>query len=155
MQIARGVTVFVSAMALSMSSFAAAVTPEQGIVLVNRGSGYQNVTGPTNVNPGDILVVNPGGSAQLAYDDGCFVPVAVGQIVTVGAKSPCATQGSMTPTQSTGPGPQGPEVEGGAPPDAPPTGDGPGFTELALNVAVAGGVVGGILLTQKDKPASP
>jgi hypothetical protein len=155
MRIAWGVAAFVSAMALSMSSFAATVTPEQGIVLVNRGSGYQNVSGPTNVNPGDVLVVNPGGSALLAYDDGCFVPVAVGQIVTVGAKSPCATQGSMTPTQATGPAPQGPEVDGETPPDAPPTGEGPGIGELALNVAVAGGVVGGILLTQKDKPASP
>ena len=148
MQIARGVAVFASAMVLSLSSFAATVTPEQGIVLVNRGSGYQNVTGPTNVNPGDILVVNPGGSALLAYDDGCFVPVAVGTIVTVGAKSPCATQGSMTPTQASGPVP---EAEG----DTAPTADGPGFTELALSVGVAGAVVGGIMLTQKDKPASP
>jgi hypothetical protein len=157
MQIARGVAALISAMALSSSSFAATVTPEQGIVLVNRGNGYQNVTGPTNVNPGDILVVNPGGSALLAYDDGCFVPVAVGTIVTVGAKSPCATQGSMTPTQATGPAPQGPppEAEGGVAPDTPPAADGPGFGELALNVAVAGAVVGGILVTQKDKPASP
>jgi hypothetical protein len=108
MQIARGVATFVSAVALSWSSFAATVMPEQGIVLVNRGNGYQNVTEPTNVKPGDILVVNPGGSAQLAYDDGCFVPVAVGLIVTVGAESPCTMQGSLTPAQASGPPPMGP-----------------------------------------------
>ena len=156
MQIARGVAAFASAMTLSLSSFAATVTPEQGIVLVNRGNGYQNVTGPINVNPGDILVVNPGGSALLAYDDGCFVPVAVGTIVTVAPKSPCATQGSMTPTQASGPPPQGPpEGEGGTPPDVPTVTEGPGIGDLALSVAVAGGAVGGILLSQKDKPASP
>ena len=39
MQIARGVAAFIVAMALSISSFAATVMPEQGIVLVNHGAG--------------------------------------------------------------------------------------------------------------------
>jgi hypothetical protein len=155
MQIARGTAVFLSAMALSISSFAATVVPGQGIVLVNQGNGYQNVTEPTTVNAGDVVVVNPGASAQLTYPDGCSVPVAVGTIVTVGAQSPCAKQGSMIPTQANLPPPQG----GGPPPEGPPptdvVPDGTGLAELAVNVAVAGGAVGAFLLTQKDKPASP
>ena len=156
MQIARGMAAFVSAMALSLSSFAATVVPEEGIILVNRGSGYVNATGPTNVGPGDIIVVNPGGSAQLSYPDGCTVQVDVGSIVTVGAQSPCTTQGSMTLTQATG-GPQDGAPGAGA--DGPPAGttpDGTGLVETITVVAVSGAAVGGILATQpKDKPASP
>jgi hypothetical protein len=155
MQIARGLAAFVSAMALSWSSFAATVTPEQGIVLVNRGNGYQNVTEPSYVRPGDIVVVNPGGSAQLAYNDGCFVPVAVGLIVTVEAESPCATQGSMTPTQASGPPPPGPGPypEGSSPPQ------GGGLIGLPdATMVVPGLVLGAVVLGvafAKDKPASP
>jgi len=160
MQIARGAAVFFMAMALSMPSFAATVVPGQGVVLVNHGNGYQNVTEPTTVNPGDIVVVNPGASAQLTYPDGCSVPVAVGTIVTVGAQSPCIKQGSMTPTQATLPPPSGggPPPEGtGTPPPTDVVPDGTGLTELAVNVALAGGGVGALLLTQKDqnRPASP
>jgi hypothetical protein len=158
MQVARGMAAFISAMALSLSSFAATVVPEQGIVLVNHGNGYANANGPTTVNPGDIIVVNPGGSAQLSYPDGCTVPVAIGSVVTVGAQSPCTTQGSMTPTQATtGPAPG----DGTAPPEGdgtPPGGvtpDGTGIAETIIGVSVGGAVVGTLLVTQKDKPASP
>ena len=158
MQIARGVAAFIAAVALSLSSFAATVMPEQGIVLVNHGNGYENATGPTAVNPGDIVVVNPGGSAQITYPDGCTVPVAVGAIVTVGAQSPCTTQGSMTPSQASIPPSQGnvPPSQGDVtPPPDDVTPDGTGIGELVVNVTVAGAVVGAVLLTQKDRPASP
>jgi hypothetical protein len=65
MQIARKAASFLSALMLSISSHAATLTPEQGIVLVNQGSGYVNAQGPTTVKLGDIVVVNPGGSAAL------------------------------------------------------------------------------------------
>jgi hypothetical protein len=144
MQIARGVAALASAVALGLSSYAyaATVVPGQGIVLVNHGNGYQNVTEPTTVKPGDILVVNPGGSAQLTYPDGCSVPVAVGTVVTVGTQSPCATQGSLTPTQGTSPA-------GAVVPDSTGLGD------LLLGVTVAGGAVAALVLTQPDKAASP
>jgi hypothetical protein len=148
MQIARGMAAFVSAMALSLSSFAATVVPEDGIVLVNRGSGYVNANGPT------IIIVNPGGTARLTYPDGSTVPVAVGAIVTVEAQSPCVTtQGSMTVAQATG-GPQ--DGAPGADTEGPPP-DGTGLAETITAVTVGGGVVGAILTTQsnKDRPASP
>jgi hypothetical protein len=158
MQIERGVAAFISAMVLSMSSFAATVLPEGGIVLVNHGNGYENVTEPTTVQPGDIVVVNPGGSAQIAYPDGCTVPVTIGAIVTVGAQSPCATQGSMTPTQATIPPPQGgtPPPDGDVTPPGDATPDGTGIGELAINLTIAGAAVGALVLSQQDdKPASP
>jgi hypothetical protein len=113
--------------------------------------------GPTAVKSGDIVVVNPGGSAQITYPDGCTVPVAIGTIVTIGAQSPCTTQGSMTPTQASIPPPQdnAPPTEGDDPASGDEAPDTTGIGDLAITVAVAGAAVGGILLTQKDKPASP
>jgi hypothetical protein len=159
MQIARGLAALVSAMALSFSSYAyaATVVPGQGIVLVNQGNGYANVTEPTTVNPGDIVVVNPGGSAQLTYPDGCSLPVAVGAVVTVGAQSPCKTQGSLIPTQAIIP-PQDnvpPGQGGGTPPTTAVVPDGTGLGEFLIGVTVAGGVVTTLILTQPDKSASP
>lgn len=153
MQIARAMAAFVSASALSLSSYAATVLPEQGIVLVNHGNGYQNATGPTTVKPGDIVVVNPGGKAWINYGGGCTVPVVVGSIVTVAAQSPCTTVGSMTSPQATLPPSQGggqPPADDAGPPSGDPAPDTTGFGDLAISVAVAGGVVGVILLTQPD-----
>jgi hypothetical protein len=119
---------------LSAPAIAATLGSVQGTVMVNRGGGYQPVYGPTELNPGDLVVVNPGGSAQIAYSDGCSVPVQVGGVVTVGAQSPCATQ-------ATGPG--GPGLGS------------PGI--FALGVGAAAGTVGVFLATanDKDKSASP
>ena len=156
MRIARKVSAFLSAVTLSISSHAATLMPEHGIVLINRGNGYVNATGPTTVNPGDVVVVNPGGLAWLQYPDGCLVPVLIGAIVTVGQQSPCTTEGSMTPSQAAIP-PDGSEP----PPEdsAAPSGGGT-FGLLDPNVLVPGLLLGGVVLgvamaQDKDKPASP
>jgi hypothetical protein len=65
----------------------------QGNVLVNRGGGYKTVKGATNLTPGDIVMAQAGGSAQIVYPDGCVVPVEVGAVVTVGEASPCLRLG--------------------------------------------------------------
>jgi hypothetical protein len=160
MHIARAVAALVSALALgptSYAAYAATVLPEQGIVLINHGNGYQNAAGPTTVKPGDIVVVNPGGKAWINYGDGCTVPVTVGAIVTVGAQSPCTTEGSMTSLQATLPPQQSgePPADDGGTTTGDVTPDTTGFADLAIGVTVAGGVVGAILLTQPDKAASP
>ena len=154
MQIARKAATFLPAVMLSITSHAATLTPEQGIVLVNHGSGYVNARGPTTVNPGDTVVVNPGGSAQLSYPDGCVVLVSIGTLVTVGQQSPCTTEGSMTPTQATIPPPQGSEPPGII---AAPSG-GAVFDLVDPYTLVPGLLVGGVVLgvwVAKDKPASP
>ena len=112
-------------------SFAATVSVVQGQVLVNRGQGYEQVVGTTSANPGDTIVVNPGGSAQVVYPDGCTVPVVPGSVVSVASQSPCLVTGA---TETTG----------------------VNATTLAIGAAVvAGGVGAVILLNQKDKSASP
>ena len=134
MRFSRMLLAFLGCVSLSAPAIAATLGSVQGTVMVNRGGGYQPVYGPTEVNPGDLVVVNPGGSAQIAYADGCSVPVQTGGVVTVGAQSPCATQ-------TTGPG--GPGLGS------------PGI--FALGVGVAAGTVGIFLATanDKDKSASP
>ena len=108
----------------------AATLVSTGKVLVNRGSGYQTIYGSTELKPSDLVVVDPGGAAQITYPDGCSVAVEVGALVTVGAQSPCAA--------ASGAGGFG------------------GAGIFILNAGVAAGVVGAVLLNQnKDKPASP
>ncbi len=67
----------------------------QGNVLVNRGTGYETVRGATNLRPGDTVMVQAGGSAQIVYPDGCVVPVEVGAVVAVGEASPCLNLGRL------------------------------------------------------------
>ena len=71
------------------SAFAASLEAVQGEVSINRGEGFQRVTGPTEARAGDLLMASPGGSAKLVYADGCPVRVIPGSVVRVGAQSPC------------------------------------------------------------------
>jgi hypothetical protein len=65
----------------------------QGKVLVNRGGGYETVRGATNLDCGDTVMAQRGGSAQIVYHDGCVVPVEEGAVVAVGEASPCVRLG--------------------------------------------------------------
>lgn len=80
---------FLCAVLASSPAFAATIQPGQGQLLINRGQGFQPVTGPVDANPGDQIMVDPGGSAQLVYGDGCNVAVKAGEVTVVTAQSPC------------------------------------------------------------------
>jgi hypothetical protein len=150
------VVVFIAAVSFSFFSFAATLLPEQGIVLVGRGNGYQSATRATTVTPGDIVVVNPGGVAWLSYPDGCTVRVEVGSIVTVPTQSPCPTQGSLAPSQASIPPPEGTEPSDPQQTAAPTTT--PTFALPDLNIIVPGTILGGValaVLLAEDKQASP
>lgn len=122
---------FIVGVSIGAPAFAATVTAVQGQVLVNRGQGYQLIQGATEVNPGDTVVVNPGGIAQIVYPDGCSMQFQPGSVVAIGPQSPCEAQ-----QQSGQAGVNG--------------------TTLAIGaVVVGGGVAAIILLSQNDKPASP
>jgi hypothetical protein len=95
----RALVGFVAALLVSWPLQAATLSGVQGSVMVNPGSGYYLTTGPTNLKPGDVVMLNPGGSAQLTFPDGCIVPLQAGTVITVGATSPCLAQ--------TGPGQPG------------------------------------------------
>jgi hypothetical protein len=108
------------------------VNATQGQVLVNQGSGYQQVAGSVDVGSGSTVVVNPGGSAQIVYPDGCSVAVQPGSVYTIAPQSPCLAQG------------------GGE------TSSGLNGTTLAIGaVVVGGGVAALLLLSNGDKSASP
>jgi len=70
---------------------AVTVQPVQGEVFINHGQGYQLVTGPIQVNTGDAIMVNPNGTATVAYPDGCKVNVRPGEVTTIGPSSPCSS----------------------------------------------------------------
>lgn len=123
---------FIAGISLSAPSLAATVTVLQGQVLINRGQGYQLIDGTTEASPGDTVVVNPGGSAQIAYPDGCSMQFQPGSVVAIAAQSPCSAQ----------------QQQSGA--------SGLNGTTLAIGaVAIGAGVGAALLLGQDDKPASP
>jgi|CXWL01.1.fsa_nt_gi hypothetical protein len=61
---------------------AATLTPN-GIVLLNRGNGFERVNSPTDCHPTDRVLVSDG-SAQIAYRNGSLVGLHPGQLYTVG-----------------------------------------------------------------------
>jgi hypothetical protein len=108
----------------------------QGQVMVNTGNGYRFVSGTVELKPGDMVIANSGGAAQLAYDDGCSVQVQAGSVVTVGPQSPCAANQANSGNASLGLTPG----------------------TLAVGAVVVGGGVGAAMLlggSNGDKPASP
>lgn len=139
----RAALLFGAAILLSVSAAhveAATLEGLQGVVLVDRGGGYGAVQGPTQLNPGDSVIANPGGSASVVYPDGCKVPVVPGSVVAVGSQSPCSMETGAVENQALG-GLFGFNTT----------------TLLIGGVVVAGAVAGIILLTDDDdeKPASP
>ncbi len=95
---------FICASALLMLSLflgpavlAATVQPVEGDVLINRGSGYEPVSGPTQAKVGDSVMASPGGSARVVYDDQCSVAVKPGRVVAIAPEPPCKKMASFDP----------------------------------------------------------
>ena len=65
---------------------ASATTVEvvKGVVSVNQGEGFRQVTAATQVFDGNKVMAAPGGMARIVYPDGCVVPVGPGGVATVG-----------------------------------------------------------------------
>ena len=79
---------------------AASLNVSHGEVLLSRGAGYETVKGPAELLVGDTVLGKPGSAAQIAFADGCTVPLGVGTVFKVGTTSPCETH-------SAGPGASG------------------------------------------------
>jgi hypothetical protein len=75
------------------ASQAASLESIQGEVLIDRGGGFDSVGGPTSLDPGNTVIVNPGGSAVVVYSDECKVPVQPGAVLTVAKYPPCGGGG--------------------------------------------------------------
>ena len=91
---------FIIGTAICGAAFAATVTATQGQVMINRGQGYQLVVGSTKADPGATVIVNPGGSAQVVYPDGCAVTVEPFTVHAINAISPCEDK-SATAAESS------------------------------------------------------
>jgi hypothetical protein len=127
---------FVGGLSPTGPAFAATVQVLSGQVLINRGQGYHMVQGATEAGPGDTVVVNPGGVAQIVYSNGCTIKVLPQSVVAIAPQSPCQAE---------------------QPPPEPPPPDGQAISTTTLvvgGVAIAGGAVAAVLLL-KSKPASP
>ncbi len=66
---------------------AATLTVLTGEVFLSNGQGYQAVSGQINVEPTDCLLINPGGSAEVTYDDGAIVKLGSGSTMCVGSSA--------------------------------------------------------------------
>jgi hypothetical protein len=88
-----------------------------------------------NLKPGDSVLANPKGSAQIVYSDCATVEVKPGDVVYVGEAPPCAV------------GAEGAAGLGGA-------GHSSGLIVGGLAVAAGIGIVVGVS-GGSDKPASP
>jgi hypothetical protein len=87
----RALCVGCAILAASPCWAAATVEPGSGKLTINRGHGFKPVTGPVNAKVGDSVMVGPGGSAMVVYDDGCKVNVQPGAVLTIEPLSPCAS----------------------------------------------------------------
>lgn len=77
---------------LSSPAHAAVVQSVEGQVQINRGNGFERITGAVNAQPGDRVMVSPQGSAELVYPDGCVANIRAGSVVSVRTQSPCTAQ---------------------------------------------------------------
>jgi hypothetical protein len=72
-------------------SWAAVVEPGVGDLTINQGQGFKPVASRTDANVGEAVMVGPGGSATIVYEDGCKVAVRPGAVTTIAPLSPCAS----------------------------------------------------------------
>jgi hypothetical protein len=98
---ARVAISFAMAIALTVSGsvHAATVSAVQGQVLVSSGQGYRLVDGSTRLDPGGMVVANPGAVAHVLYPGGCRVTVEPGSVYQIASQAPCQTS---EPTQVGG-----------------------------------------------------
>ena len=82
---------FATILMTALPARAATIQTNAGDVLVDQGtgSGYRAVKGTFQAKPGDTVMAQIGGSADVIYDDGCRQKVEFGTIVTIAPVSPC------------------------------------------------------------------
>jgi hypothetical protein len=79
----------------------AALSAQQGTVLVNQGDEFITAAESQALLPGDRVMVMEGGSAEITFADGCVLPLAAGSLLDVPAVSTCA--GGVASVQNIGP----------------------------------------------------
>lgn len=86
------------------TAHAATVAPLEGTVLINTGDGFAPINGPVDVPPGALVTVEPGGHAEITYEQGCSFEVLPGSVAQVTEGSPCRGGERMTDSGASGAG---------------------------------------------------
>jgi hypothetical protein len=76
---------------VASAASAATVQPVNGQVSINQGQGFKKLDGSFEAKVGDSIMVSPGGSAKVSYEDGCAIQVKPGAVMTIAELSPCAS----------------------------------------------------------------
>ncbi len=98
--LARKAAVLAAALVFGATASLADTLTPNGTVMINQGNGYQSVTGPTQVGPGDMIMVNSG-TAQVTTANGTVLSLEPGQVYTIGS---LAGAGTGTAVAGTGAG---------------------------------------------------
>ena len=72
-----------------LAASAATVSPIGGDVRVSTGQGFQKIAAPTEFAAGARVMVDPQGSATIAYADDCVVTVKPASVAVVQDQVPC------------------------------------------------------------------
>src|SRR5271169_1996889 len=88
------------ALLVNVGAQAATLAGLHGNVLINRGGGgYVPASGATELVPGDRVMAQADGGAEITYPDGCKVQVAPVGVVAIAEHSPCAIETGSIPPQ--------------------------------------------------------
>jgi hypothetical protein len=80
---------------------AAQLSGVNGSVMIQQGGKMVAATSTSALRAGDRVVAMKGAKAQVKFADGCVVQLSASNMVTVGAKSPCASgAGLVSATQA-------------------------------------------------------
>jgi hypothetical protein len=79
----KAIAVIALTMLVPATAEAAMVQALDAPVYVDRGSGFQPVTGTREVIPGDLVRAGDTGRAHIIYDNGCKEIVDPGQTISV------------------------------------------------------------------------
>lgn len=93
-------TAFFAASALAAEPVAS-LDGIQGTVLVNQGEKFITAEPGMSLASGDRILIMVGGQANLAFTDGCSLPLSAGSLTTVPAASTCS--GAVAQTEQVGP----------------------------------------------------
>lgn len=118
---------------------AATLTVVSNKVFVSKGGGYAQVHGQTELGPTDCVLVNPGGSAQISYEDGSVTKIDPGMSLCLGDAAAGGNGGGAAAAAAAAPG-------------------GIGASALVVGgLAVAGGVglITAVSSNNDSAPASP
>jgi hypothetical protein len=93
--LARSLLATAVLVASAAAAAAATVTPVDGAISVNSGSGFQPIAGAVEVVPGDRILVGEGSRAQIRFSLTCAASIPVG--VYVVPSTPVCEPGGVDP----------------------------------------------------------